>query len=55
MSNASLNESESDLHFLIRRYGDRADVARATDMAVEVRKPLMGLVKRLRKKKEGER
>jgi len=51
MSNASLNEAESDLHFVARRFGDRTEAARALQLAVQVRRPLLGLVKKLREKR----
>ena len=51
MSNASLNEAESDLHFVARRFGDRTGAARALQLAVQVRRPLLGLVKKLREKR----
>jgi four helix bundle protein len=52
MSNASLNELESDLHFLHRRYGNREDVIKAQGLAIDVRKPLWGLIKALRRKRD---
>src|SRR5262245_5094860 len=53
MSNASLNELESDLAFLSRNYGDRLDTAKHLEMMVETRKPLLGLIKSLRRKRDG--
>ena len=50
MSRASLNELESDLHYVDRSYGSRIDARNALESAVGVRKPLSGLIKRLREK-----
>jgi four helix bundle protein len=52
VSRASLNELESDLHYVDRSYGSRLDARRALDSAVGVRKPLFGLIRSLRRKKE---
>src|SRR5262245_56964180 len=41
MSNASLNELESDQHFLSRKYGDRLETAKALQLVIDVRKPLL--------------
>jgi four helix bundle protein len=54
ISRASLNELESDLHFLIRRYGERCKASEALKLALSVRRPLLGLIRELRKKREAE-
>jgi four helix bundle protein len=54
ISNASLNEVESNLYFLTQRYGERPDIRTAIDLAMQVRRPLWGLIKALRKKEKGE-
>jgi four helix bundle protein len=54
ISNASLNELESDLHFIARRYPKREDARSALALALQVRRPLWGLVKSLRRKQRGE-
>ena len=54
MSRASLNELESDLHYIGRNYGTRLDPREPMDFAVSVRKPLHGLIKSLQRKNEGE-
>ena len=53
MSNASLNELESDLLFLEKRY-QRPETKKALELTVAVRKPLAGLVRSLRRKLGGE-
>jgi four helix bundle protein len=50
MSNASLKELESDLYFVVRRYGKTPAIERALDLALVVTKLLAGLVKSLRRK-----
>lgn len=55
MSNASLNELESNLHFVHRRFADSRDVEEALRDSLEVRKPLLGLVTKLRRKRDAER
>jgi four helix bundle protein len=50
MSNASLNELESDLFFLERRETQLDAVRQALQLSVEVRRPLWGLIKALRRK-----
>jgi four helix bundle protein len=54
MSRSSLNELESDLHYIHRSYRTRLDAREALDSAVGVRKPPFGLIKRLRGKKNEE-
>ena len=49
ISNASLNELESDLLFLERRY-ERPEIKKALELTVAVRRPLAGLVRSLRRK-----
>ena len=55
MSNASLNELDSDLHFGTRRYTDIEQGHRALTLTLAVRKPLWGLLKSLRRKQRDER
>jgi hypothetical protein len=50
MSNASLKELESDLYFVIRRYGKTLATEKALEPALVVTKLLAGLVKSLRRK-----
>ncbi|HEU4993300.1 MAG TPA: four helix bundle protein [Gemmatimonadaceae bacterium] len=52
MSSASLNELGSDLHFLSRKYGERLGAGKALNLVVETRKPLLGLIKSLRRKRD---
>lgn len=54
ISNASLSEVESDLHFMSRRH-PHEDVGRALALVLDTRRPLCGLISALRKKKKGER
>lgn len=54
ISNASLNELESDLHFVTRKYPRIDDASRALTDATTVRRPLWGLIKALRRKLKGE-
>ena len=54
MSNGSLNELESDLHFVVRRYPRIAEAKQPLNDATSVRKPLWGLIKSLRRKLKGE-
>jgi four helix bundle protein len=54
LSNGSLNELESDLEFVVRRYPAISEAPGALTTATEVRKPLWGLIKALRKKLKGE-
>ena len=49
ISNGSLNELESDLQFVVRRYPAITDGPKALIAATAVRKPLWGLIKALRK------
>ena len=51
ISRAELNEVESDLHYLVRRYGARTNAQEALKMALSVRLPLLGLIRSLRRKK----
>ena len=53
MANASLNELESDLLFARRRY-QFEQTQKALDLALAVRKPLLGLVRTLRRKQREE-
>ena len=53
ISNASLSELESDLHFMGRRH-PHADVTRSLELVLSTRKPLCGLITALRKKKKDE-
>ena len=53
ISNGSLSELESDLHVL-HRTRPSPEVTAALDLTLQTRRPLAGLVKSLRKKKEGE-
>jgi four helix bundle protein len=55
MANASLNELESDLHFVTRRYPNIEQATKGQELAVAVRKPLWGLIKSLRRKRRDER
>ena len=50
IANGSLNELESDLHFLDRTQPKRTEADRALALAVQVRRPLWGLIKALRSK-----
>ena len=52
MSSASLNELESDLYFLSRKYGEKSEANNALKLVVDVRKPLLGLVRSLRRKRD---
>jgi four helix bundle protein len=54
ISNASLSELESDLHFVSRKYPRIEDTQRALADATSVRRPLWGLIKALRRKLKGE-
>jgi four helix bundle protein len=45
-----LNELESDLYFLVRRYGKKPAIQKALELALVVTKLLAGLVKSLRRK-----
>jgi len=54
ISNGSLNELESDLHFVTRKYPRIDDAERALTDATSVRRPLWGLIKALRRKLKGE-
>jgi four helix bundle protein len=54
VSRGSLNELESDLHYIDRNYSTRVDTRKALDLSVSVRKPLFGLIKSLQGKKRGE-
>ena len=51
ISNASLNELESDLFFMERRHPN-PDVTEALKLALDARRPLAGLIKALKKKKD---
>ena len=53
LSNGSLNELESDLEFVVRRYPAITEAPQAVATALEVRRPLRGLVTSLRKKMKG--
>jgi four helix bundle protein len=53
LSNGSLNELESDLEFIVRRYPAITEAPQAVSVAIEVRRPLRGLVVALRKKLKG--
>ena len=53
IANASLNELESDLHFLDRTQPKRTDADQALALAVQVRRPLWELIKALRNKQAG--
>ena len=50
ISNGSLNEVESDLYFIRNRFGAVRDLDQSLTLAVDVRRPLWGLVKSLRRK-----
>jgi four helix bundle protein len=54
ISNASLNELESDLHFVSCKYPLIDEVQRALTEAPSVRRQLWGLIKSLRRKLKGE-
>jgi four helix bundle protein len=54
ISNGSLNELESDLHFVTRRHPRIDQAPQALADATGVRKPLWGLIKSLRRKLRGE-
>jgi four helix bundle protein len=51
MANASLNELESDLFFMEKRH-PHPEVTEALALALDTRRPLSGLIKALRKKKD---
>jgi four helix bundle protein len=50
-SRSELNELESALHYLVRRYGTRTQAHDALKVALGVRRPLLGLIRSLRKKR----
>jgi four helix bundle protein len=54
ISRASLNELESDLHFLMRRDGERTKAPQTLELALSTRRPLIGLIQSLQRKKRGE-
>src|SRR5687767_9839274 len=54
ISNASLSEVESDLHFVARKYPRIEEAKQALADATSVRRPLWGLIKALRRKLKGE-
>jgi len=51
ISNASLNELESDLFFMERRH-PHEEVTEALKLALDTRRPLSGLIKALKKKRD---
>jgi four helix bundle protein len=55
ISNKSLRELESHLHFVARRYARIENVHRALSLCTPERKLLMGLVKSLRTRRDAER
>lgn len=52
-SRSELNELESDLHYLVRRYGARTHAQEALNVALSVRRPLLGHIRSLRRKRGG--
>jgi four helix bundle protein len=52
--NASLNEVESNLYYLDKRFAGRTDIREALILSVKVRRPLWGLIKALKRKQKGE-
>ena len=50
-SRSELNELESNLHYLVRRYGARTNAQEALKVALSVRRPLLGLIRSLRRKR----
>lgn len=54
IADASLNEVQSNLHLVARRYPSLTQASVALTISVRVAKPLSGLIRSLKHKREGE-